>query len=978
MTDITRAESWERIQEVFLGAADLPRPERAAYLDRACEGEPRLRQQVASLLEVDGETMSPLQSAVGKTADSLLSATVIGARLGPWRVLREIGRGGMGSVYLATRDDDQYRQEVAIKLIRRGMDTEDVLDRFRHERQILATLEHPYIARLLDAGTGPDGRPFLVMEYVQGQALDKYCAERKLSIRQRCELFLKVCDAVSHAHRKLVIHRDLKPANIFVTADGTPKLLDFGVAKLLHPDRLAEVTSFDQRPLTPYYASPEQVRAEPMTTATDVYSLGAILYELLSGVRAHRFTTLSPSEIEQEICETDPPLPSEAAPELRKQLRGDPDAIVAMAIRKEPERRYSSIEQLAADVRSYLEARPVVARGGSFAYSASRYLRRHRWSIAVATALLLTLAGGTAAATWEAIRASRQQALAERERGAARESEIRARSSQVKAEASRRNAEAQAAEAERQRADANEQRQLANQRFEQVRQLAGKFLLDFHDSIAMLPGSIPARKMVVETGLRYYDTLVRDAAGNSELLREIARGYDRLGDVQGNPYYANLGDLAGASASYAKAYAIRARVPDRSAAFLAERIQGSVRRAQALLPGADYKGCEAVIGEALAIPLSDAAGKNPEVRMALAGAWGMLGDIKLREGLADKAIDPYSRQLALSQQLLAESDSPARQRGVSLAQAKLGDAYLRMREQANALPHLRIAFGIDQRLSEAEPENVNMMRKLLITTTMLSSVLASPVGQALAAPGELNRYLEMSVGMADKLAGANPDSRQPLLDIGLASDNLGDWLRSQKKPQEALAAYRKAAAAVEQMNRLSPQAPGNVSMLVQVYQRIALGMTDTGQFAEGMENLRLAERHLARAEEANPGLPMYVARRAELKQTKAGLYAGQGAWREAVAAYREALEIMELQHKALPANQTFLNEQPGLLASLASCLEKAGDHAAAVAALRGALERFGEIESKRALAPSEVEERKRLTARLEKSPAAQTQSAPIQ
>ena len=190
MTDITRAESWERIQEVFLGAADLPRPERAAYLDRACEGEPRLRQQVASLLEVDGETMSPLQSAVGKTADSLLSATVIGARLGPWRVLREIGRGGMGSVYLATRDDDQYRQEVAIKLIRRGMDTEDVLDRFRHERQILATLEHPYIARLLDAGTGPDGRPFLVMEYVQGQALDKYCAERKLSIRQRCELFL--------------------------------------------------------------------------------------------------------------------------------------------------------------------------------------------------------------------------------------------------------------------------------------------------------------------------------------------------------------------------------------------------------------------------------------------------------------------------------------------------------------------------------------------------------------------------------------------------------------------------------------------------------------------------------------------------------------------------------------------------------------------------------------------------------------------
>jgi serine/threonine protein kinase len=298
-------ENWERVQSLFLQAVDLRPEERVRFLDRACSNDAKVRREVESLLAHDGAGEQHIAEALGDTAQSLFEAeNLVGARLGAWRVLHEIGRGGMGTVYLAARDDDQFQKRVALKVVKRGMDTAELLSSFRRERQILAHLDHPYIARLIDGGSTPHGQPFLVMEYVEGKPIDIYCREETLDIEARCRLFLKVCQAVSYAHRKLVIHRDLKPGNILVTADGSPKLLDFGVAKLLDHELDSGSPTILQvgRLLTPEYASPEQVRGEPVGTSSDIYALGAILYEMLTGVKAQSMETYTPGELERVIA----------------------------------------------------------------------------------------------------------------------------------------------------------------------------------------------------------------------------------------------------------------------------------------------------------------------------------------------------------------------------------------------------------------------------------------------------------------------------------------------------------------------------------------------------------------------------------------------------------------------------------------------------------------------------------------------------
>ncbi len=316
-------------------------------------------------------------------------------RVGPYRILRELGAGGMGTVFLAERDDE-FHQRVAIKVVR-GMLSREVLTRFRAERQILASLEHPAIARLLDGGTTPSGLPYLVMEYVDGVSIDEYCRERRLGIRDRLALFARVCDGVSYAHRSLVVHRDLKPSNILVTADGTPKLLDFGIAKLLEPDAGAApaITITGLRALTPEYASPEQIRGQPITTATDVYSLGVLLFELLTGRRPLAFATQQPAEVERVVCTVEPRKPSTVAAEARqaRQLVGDLDTIVLTALNKEPARRYHSAAHLAEDIGRYMNGLPIVARPATWRYRSSRFVKRHRVSVAVATVFACVVVG---------------------------------------------------------------------------------------------------------------------------------------------------------------------------------------------------------------------------------------------------------------------------------------------------------------------------------------------------------------------------------------------------------------------------------------------------------------------------------------------------------------------------------------------------------------------------------------------------------
>ena len=379
-------DDWSRIKEIAAGALDEPPSARLAYLASKCGSDTALLNEVESLVESATraaglfETPTVLIAGAAAAVETLndFAPTRVGERIGPYRLVEEIGGGGMGSAYLAVRVDEEFEKRVAIKLIKRGMDSRAVLRRFRHERQILANLDHPHIARLLDGGTTADGSPYFVMEYVEGTPIDVHCERRQLSIRERIALFRLVCDAVEHAHQQRVVHRDLKPSNILVTAQGVPKLLDFGISKVVDVIPDAEPTLLPGA-MTPQYASPEQVRGEAITATTDVYSLGVLLYELLAGTRPYSFDGRTRREIDEIICTEEPDKPSAKAPaSLRRTLSGDLDNIILCALRKEPARRYASVRELSDDLGRHLDGLPVTARGDDLGYRASRLVRRHR------------------------------------------------------------------------------------------------------------------------------------------------------------------------------------------------------------------------------------------------------------------------------------------------------------------------------------------------------------------------------------------------------------------------------------------------------------------------------------------------------------------------------------------------------------------------------------------------------------------------
>ncbi len=549
--------NWERIEQIFDEAIELPPAERPAFLDRACHGDPVLRAEVESLLDAESGGARLIPEAVSRLSSSILASDDSG-RLGPYQIDRKIGEGGMGAVFLAHRADDEYRHEVAIKLVRvRG---QLALSRFRHERQILAALDHPNIARLLDGGTSPNGLPYFVMEYIRGGLpITEFCDQQKLSRKSRLQLFLKVAAAVQHAHQRLIIHRDIKPANILVTPEGEPKLLDFGIAKLLDPERAKGTvleTLTGMQLLTPDYASAEQVRGGPITTATDVYSLGLVLFEMLTGHRAQKLTTYSAEEVVRVVCETELPKPN---------LGSDLDNILGMALRKEPDRRYASVDQFAADIQRFLSDHPVLARPDSWRYRAAKFARRNRWPVALATLLLLALAGGIAATAWQA--------------------------------------------------------RVAARRFNQVRALANKFVFDVDDELYRVAGAMKARQMLVSTSLQYLDALGAEAAGDRALSLEIAGAYVKVGDVLGGENGSNLGKTAEAIDSWNKAIGIYQRLGTRSPEIAEKYGRALMRRGRAIRSTGKQK--EGLADQQLAVSLLDSSGANSTER---AFAHCFLGD----------------------------------------------------------------------------------------------------------------------------------------------------------------------------------------------------------------------------------------------------------------------------------------------------------------------------------------------------------------
>jgi serine/threonine protein kinase/tetratricopeptide (TPR) repeat protein len=438
---------WQQIQSLFEQVVDSGTGERAAYLARACGDDTELQSSVQSLLESDNRTEDPLLQVIGQAAESLLEDhqdRLIGTRVGPYRIVSILGHGGMSTVYRGERDESQYQQSVAIKVLQHATLHPRLRNRLHSERHILATLDHPSIARLIDSGDLEDGTPYLVMEHVDGESIDSYCDRRTLFIRERLELFVQVCAAVQYAHRNLVVHRDIKPSNIFVTAEGAPKLLDFGIAKLLAPESLSHtlpVTRLQERILTPENAAPEQVLGRPITTATDTYALGVLLYQLVTGRSPYRLLSYSQLQLERAICMDDPLRPSQmviaklgnekdadrsrisdrrglSPQRLRTRLSGDLDAIIAMAMRKEPDRRYPSVEALADDLNRHLLGQPVRARHGDWRYNTAKFLRRHLLMVGGVVAAFLGLALVAGVTLWEnhRIELAREATAQERDR----------------------------------------------------------------------------------------------------------------------------------------------------------------------------------------------------------------------------------------------------------------------------------------------------------------------------------------------------------------------------------------------------------------------------------------------------------------------------------------------------------------------------------------------------------------------------------
>ncbi len=583
-------ECWQRVKAALDEALRLDPEARAAYVAVIARDDPAVHPELQSLL---------------------------GRRIGAYQIVDEIGTGGMGEVYRAVRIDDAYRQSVAIKLVRAGQGGSFVLARLKSERQILASLEHPNISRLLDGGTTPEGVPYLVMELIDGQPLPEYCDQHHLDVGARLRLFMQVCHAVHYAHQRLIIHRDIKPSNILVTAEGVPKLLDFGIAKILEPrnSSTADTTTASAiRLCTPAFASPEQLRGETITTATDIYSLGVVLYELLTGRRPHdpslprAHPIRRPSVAVRDGTAARAGFTPSATGALGKRLAGDLDNIVLMAMRAEPLRRYASAEQFASDIQHHLDHLPVIARRDTLAYRAGKFTRRHASAVTAGVLIALSLL--------TAVGVTLRQA--------------------------------QIARTERARSD---------RRFNDTHRLANSLMGDIYAVIKDLPGATPARQLLVAKALEYLDSLSADAVGDAALERDLATAYSRVGDVQGNPFYANLGDPRAALDSYRKALAIRRRLlaGDPGDARAVRELSGSYNQIGSAWTGL-RNFAEALSSYRTALRLLepvDAGSSDPRALDQLAGAHFYMATTYLRSGDVDHALQSIRAAAAIRDALFA-------------------------------------------------------------------------------------------------------------------------------------------------------------------------------------------------------------------------------------------------------------------------------------------------------------------------------------
>lgn len=834
-------ERWEHMKQLFTSALAVPAEDRDAFLRKSCGQDDALIAELKALLSAHEST--PGESIASGSSAGRRANKWEGQRLGPYHVIHRIGSGGMGEVYVAARADDAFKKRVAIKLVQTGIHSEEILKRFRAERQILAALDHPNIAKLLDGGSTDDGVPYFVMDYVEGTPIHQYCDFRKLSIQDRIRLFRDVCMAVHYVHQNLIVHRDLKPNNVLVTADGKPKLLDFGIAKLLKPELFTQpvdATRVEFRLMTPWYASPEQVRGEAVSTASDIYSLGVILYELLTSRFPYNLKTDGSEEIFRAVCEQEPEKPSSKAlklepaqkaqarshlsgaqvadlratvPEkLKRQLSGDLDLIVLKALRKEPQRRYSSAEQLSEDLRRHLEGLPITAHQDSTRYRAGKFVQRHKAAVTAAILVLVSLVAGIVATTWQARVAQSQRAL-------------------------------------------------ARQQFNDIRKLTTSFLFEFDNAIQNLPGSTPARELLVQRALQYLNKLSAQARGDATLEHELAEAYLKVGDVQGNPYVANLGNIAGAEQSYNKALEISQQLTrsDQQDSIGQEYLARSYKSLGQVLPilgkpseaVADLRHATSIL-ESLVVR----APHEKELRFQLANSYQVLGDLQGHSGMpnvGDKVGSQasYQKALALYHSIIASdgNDVPAR-RGAALVEVRLGDLDGSDGHTRDAMASYQGALATFQDLLAADPNSLEDRRRMAFAYQKIGGIEESLNNSKEA----LQNYLK-ALALSEAAARSDPNNAQAKMSFAISLRYVGDLLYKMNNRSGAVSNYRKV---LEILQGLSTSEPGNVLAASRYSETlIVLG----GTLAEGGDMLEAREltsrgliiaSQLATREEATP------------------------------------------------------------------------------------------------------------------------------
>ena len=751
MTQRAKSDRWNLIEEIFQNAVERPESERSKYVKKACGGDEGLRSEVESLLASDsgGNTVQNLIAGDIKDLEDASSPSDTGQQVGPYRLIRDLDSGGMGAVYLGVRSDDQYFQIVAVKMIRKGMESPALIQRFRAERQILATLKHPNIGAILDGGETDDGLPYIVMEYVEGQPITQASESRGLVIRQRVELFRSLCSAIHYAHQKLIIHRDIKPSNVLVTAEGVVKLIDFGISKPLAPEILyGEMphTETSQRLLTPDYASPEQILGKDLTTASDIYSLGVLLFELLTGTQPYTLRELSAAAAERLVCEQEIRKPSQVAGlsrQTKRELAGDLDRIIQVAMDHDPSRRYLSAQHFEEDLVRYLDGKPITARKATVAYRCRKFVLRHKTAALVACASVIVVLCAIWFDSWQSRRATR--------------------------------------------------------RVNQIETLADSTISDMTEKLQNSSASVETQAALFHGAIKYLDQLRQSSGDDPRILLQLSKAYRRVGNLEGSPFVANLGNRGVAIASFQKALqtalAAQARWPgaeSTTAVIVAYHQLGQIEAFAGDLDKArdHYQRCLALASQFLREKPDD-----PMRKQLLAASYSGLAYVQLNNLEPDKAVQ---NDRAAIQTLGAEpTGDEAYDRRMTAIYSRLGNDLNELGSNAEAIAIYEKTIPIAEDLARKSPSNQNKR----MVWVLYNNIVGYLAGTEMVNLGEADKaqvYARKALETAEDLAAADSRNAQARSDVAYAFTEMGDALAS-VRPSEAAGWYRKSIELTRQL-----------------------------------------------------------------------------------------------------------------------------------------------------------------------------------